>query len=103
MHALVVSKDDEWHGIMLSGVPQPAAPRPGASVRQAFHRYESLLIPNEVMIERVAAEHAAIAACLEAGDVVAAQRPSRPTGSTACVASWTTPRAPTSPPDRTVE
>ncbi|MET0726376.1 MAG: GntR family transcriptional regulator [Leifsonia sp.] len=73
VHALVVSKDDEWHGIMLSACPNQRLLDLATSVRQAFHRYESLLIPNEVMIERVAAEHAAIAACLEAGDVVAAQ------------------------------
>ena len=40
-----------------------------ASVRGAFHRYESLLVPNDVLIERVAAEHADIAEHLAAGDV----------------------------------
>ena len=68
-HSLVVTKDDEWHGIMLSACPNVRLLDVIASVRGAFHRYESLLVPNNVMVERVAAEHAAIAARLEAGDV----------------------------------
>ena len=68
-HALVVTKDDEWHGIMLSACPNLRLLDVIASVRGAFHRYESLLVPNDVMVERVAAEHAAIAERLEAGDV----------------------------------
>jgi len=39
------------------------------SVRGAFHRYESLLVPSNVMIERVAAEHAEIAGRLAVGDI----------------------------------
>ena len=42
-------------------------------MRALFHRYESLLVANEVMIERVAAEHLEIADRLVAGDVPAAQ------------------------------
>ena len=61
-HALVVTKDDEWHGIMLSACPNQRLLDVIASVRGVFHRYESLLVPNDVMIERVAAEHAEIAA-----------------------------------------
>lgn len=68
-HSLVVTKDDEWHGIMLSACPNLRLLDVIASVRGAFHRYESLLVPNDVMVERVAAEHAAIAERLEAGDV----------------------------------
>jgi DNA-binding GntR family transcriptional regulator len=68
-HALVVSKDDEWHGLMLSACPNLRLIDVIDSVRQAFHRYESLLVPNDVMIERVAAEHAAIARHLIDGDV----------------------------------
>ncbi|MFB6609766.1 GntR family transcriptional regulator [Agromyces sp. NPDC056379] len=71
-HALVVTKDDEWHGIMLSACPNLRLLDVIASVRGAFHRYESLLVPNDVMVERVAAEHAAIAERLEAGDVAGA-------------------------------
>ncbi|WP_022890715.1 GntR family transcriptional regulator [Agromyces italicus] len=72
-HALVVTKDDEWHGIMLSACPNRRLLDVIASLRGSFHRYESLLVPNDVMIERVAAEHAAIAEFLEAGDVPGAQ------------------------------
>lgn len=68
-HALVVSKDDEWHGIMLSACPNRRLLDVIASVRGAFHRYESLLVPNDVMVERVAAEHAEIARHLADGDV----------------------------------
>ena len=68
-HALVVTKDDEWHGIMLSACPNQRLLDVIASVRGAFHRYESLLVPNDVMVERVAAEHAEIAAHLADGDV----------------------------------
>jgi DNA-binding GntR family transcriptional regulator len=68
-HSLVVTKDDEWHGIMLSACPNQRLLDVIASVRGAFHRYESLLVPNDVMIERVAAEHADIAEHLAAGDV----------------------------------
>lgn len=79
-HALVVSKDDEWHDIMLSGCPNQRLVDLANSVRQAFHRYESLLVPDEVMIERVAAEHAVIAEHMTKGDVAAA--------SAALTANW---------------
>ncbi|GAA1818807.1 GntR family transcriptional regulator [Agromyces neolithicus] len=68
-HALVITKDDEWHSLMLSACPNRRLRDVIESVRGAFHRYESLLVPNDVMIERVAAEHAAIAERLAAGDV----------------------------------
>jgi DNA-binding GntR family transcriptional regulator len=72
-HALIVQKDDEWHGIMLSACPNQRLLDLATSVRQAFHRYESLLVPDEVMIERVAAEHAEIARHLADGDIAGAQ------------------------------
>ncbi|HET6671893.1 MAG TPA: GntR family transcriptional regulator [Agromyces sp.] len=68
-HALVISKDDEWHSIMLSACSNRRLLDVIASVRGAFHRYESLLVPNDVMVERVAAEHAEIAKHLAEGDV----------------------------------
>ncbi|MFC9917268.1 GntR family transcriptional regulator [Agromyces binzhouensis] len=71
-HALVVTKDDEWHAIMLSACPNRRLLDVIESTRGAFHRYESLLVPNDVMIERVAAEHAEIARHLADGDVAAA-------------------------------
>jgi DNA-binding GntR family transcriptional regulator len=71
-HALVVTKDDEWHSIMLSACPNRRLLEVIESTRGAFHRYESLLVPNDVMVERVAAEHAEIARHLAQGDVPAA-------------------------------
>ena len=68
-HALVIRKDDEWHGVMLSACPNTRLLELIASTRQAIHRYESLLVPGEAMVERVAAEHALIAERLIAGDV----------------------------------
>ncbi|GAA1525854.1 DNA-binding GntR family transcriptional regulator [Agromyces terreus] len=68
-HALVVTKDDEWHELMLSACPNRRLVDVIDSVRGTFHRYESLLVPNDVMVERVAAEHTAIARCLVEGDV----------------------------------
>lgn len=72
-HALVVSKDDEWHTLMLSACPNGRLLDLIEAVRGAFHRYESLLVPNDVMVQRVAAEHREIAARLIAGDVPAAE------------------------------
>lgn len=68
-HAFIVTKDDEWHGLMLSACPNQRLLDVIASVRGSFHRYESLLVPNDAMVERVAAEHAAVAARLVEGDV----------------------------------
>ncbi|MGN6220488.1 MAG: GntR family transcriptional regulator [Microbacterium sp.] len=68
-HALVITKDDEWHAVMLSGCTNRRLLALIESVRGAFHRYESMLVPSDVMIERVAAEHAEIARRLVDGDV----------------------------------
>lgn len=68
-HRLVISKDDEWHGVMLSRCPNSRLLDLIATTRQAVHRYESLLVPGETMVERVAAEHGLIAERLIAGDV----------------------------------
>ncbi|SDT28144.1 GntR family transcriptional regulator [Microterricola viridarii] len=72
VHALVASKDDEWHAVMLSGCPNGRLLHLIAGMRQAYHRYESLLVADEVMISRVAAEHSLIASHLVDGDVAAA-------------------------------
>jgi DNA-binding GntR family transcriptional regulator len=71
-HSLVISKDDEWHSIMLSACTNQRLLALIESVRGAFHRYESLLVPSDAVIERVAAEHAEIARNLVAGDIPAA-------------------------------
>lgn len=72
-HATIMARDDEWHSLMLSSCPNKRLLTLTGSVRQAFHRYESLLIPDEAMVERVAAEHAAIARHLAAGDIPGAK------------------------------
>jgi len=68
-HQLVITKDDEWHSVMLSACPNTRLLAVIESVRSSFHRYESLLVPEDVKVERVAAEHAEIARHLAAGDV----------------------------------
>lgn len=71
-HALVITKDDEWHALMLSACPNRRLLDLIESTRAALHRYESLLIPNDVMVERVAAEHLAIAERLIVEDLAGA-------------------------------
>lgn len=71
-HKLVISRDDEWHTLMLSACPNKRLLDVIESVRGSFHRYESLLVAEDVKVERVAAEHAAIARALADGDVPAA-------------------------------
>ena len=71
-HSLVISRDDEWHAVMLSVCPNRRLLDVIESVRGSFHRYESLLVAEDVKVERVAAEHAAIARALSEGDVPAA-------------------------------
>ncbi|MFJ4165391.1 GntR family transcriptional regulator [Microbacterium sp. NPDC089698] len=68
-HSLVMTKDDEWHTVMLSACPNRRLLDVIESVRGSFHRYEALLVAEDVKIDRVAAEHAAIARALAAGDV----------------------------------
>ena len=68
-HALVMRKDDEWHGVMLSACPNTRLLELIASTRQAIHRYESLLVPGEAMVDRVSTEHALIAERMIAGDL----------------------------------
>ncbi len=71
-HSLIISKDDEWHALMLSACPNRRLLDVIENVRSAFHRYESLLVAEEVKIERVAAEHREIAQKLIDGDIPAA-------------------------------
>jgi DNA-binding GntR family transcriptional regulator len=71
--SLISRRDDEWHELMISACPNSRLVDLIGSVRELFHRYESLLIADEVMVERVAAEHGDIARALTAGDIPAAQ------------------------------
>lgn len=68
-HQLVITKDDEWHGVMLSACPNARLLAVIDNVRSSFHRYESLLVPEDVKVERVAAEHVEIARHLADGDI----------------------------------
>lgn len=72
-HSMIMTRDDEWHGVMLSACPNERLLALISAVRQSFHRYESLLVPDEALVGRVAAEHAAIADRLVAGDIPGAQ------------------------------
>ncbi|OJX80307.1 MULTISPECIES: GntR family transcriptional regulator [unclassified Leifsonia] len=72
-HAVVNRKDDEWHNLMLSACTNRKLLEQIAQVRSAIHRYESLLVGGEVLVERSAAEHAIIAQHLVERDVPAAK------------------------------
>lgn len=72
-HAVVNRKDDEWHNLMLSACTNHKLLEQIAQVRSAIHRYESLLVGGEVLVERSAAEHAIIAQHLVERDVPAAK------------------------------
>jgi DNA-binding GntR family transcriptional regulator len=72
-HAIVMTKDDEWHTKMLGACPNQRLLAIINNTRLAFHRYESLLMADEAKFARVAAEHKAIAACLKKGDIPGAK------------------------------
>lgn len=72
-HALVNRRDDEWHNLMLSACPNRRLLDEIAGVRLAIHRYESLLVSDDAMVERSAIEHADIAQHLIGGDIAAAK------------------------------
>ena len=73
VHALVTRRDDEWHELMVSCCPNGRLLDLISGVRQAIHRYESLLVPDEVTIMRNASEHADIARHIVAGDIAHAK------------------------------
>lgn len=81
LHAVVSQRDDEWHGLMLSACPNDRLIEQISGVRLAIHRYESLLVSSEAMVERSSLEHAEIAKQLIAGDIPAAKK--------ALEANWT--------------
>lgn len=73
-HRTIMTRDDEWHGVMLSACPNRRLLSLIGAVRQSFHRYESLLVSDEAIVSRVAAEHGAIAQCLADGDLPGAKQ-----------------------------
>lgn len=80
-HALVNRRDDEWHELMLSACPNQRLLEYIGGVRLAIHRYESLLVSDDSMVERSSHEHTEIAQNLVAGDLPAAK--------VALAANWT--------------
>lgn len=74
VHALVTRRDDEWHELLVSSCPNGRLLDLISGVRQAIHRYESLLVPDEVTIARNASEHAEIAKHVVAGNIPLAQK-----------------------------
>ena len=78
--SLIVQRDDEWHNLMLSACPNSRLLELTENMRALIHRYESLIVSDEAMIERVAAEHTEIADCLARGDLEGAK--------TALKANW---------------
>jgi DNA-binding GntR family transcriptional regulator len=80
-HSLVNRRDDEWHGLMLSACPNERLLEYIGGVRLAIHRYESLLVSDDSMVERSSIEHAEIARHLVAGDI--------PAATAALAANWT--------------
>lgn len=71
--ALINAKDDEWHTLLTSGCPNVRLLDILQNTRQAFHRYEQLLVADHAMMPRVAAEHIAIAKAVCDGDISTAQ------------------------------
>ena len=72
--ALVTARDDEWHTLLTSGCGNGRLLALLQNTRQAFHRYEQLLIPDHAVISRVAAEHIEIARAMQRGDLAGATR-----------------------------
>ena len=72
VHGTVMSKDDEWHQLMISMCPNQFLRGDIEGMRVTFHRYESLLVPTTTSIKRVAAEHQSIAKHLVERDLDAA-------------------------------
>lgn len=72
-HSLVVQRDDEWHGVMLTGCSNSRLLDLIENMRAHIHRYESLLVSDKSMLERAAVEHLKIAECLMKDDLAGAQ------------------------------
>lgn len=69
----IMAKDDVWHHTMLEGTGNRRLRDMIENTRELLHRFESLLVPDEAMIDRVAAEHLRIAECLIEGRLADAQ------------------------------
>lgn len=61
--------DDEWHDLLLSGCPNERLLDLIASLKLTMHRYERVVVGDQDVLERSAAEHELIAERLLEGDV----------------------------------
>ena len=73
-YGLLNRRDDEWHNLMLSACANERLLDTISSVRLAMHRYESVLVTDDTMIDRSSEEHAAIAHALISGDIALAKK-----------------------------
>ncbi|MFC5184491.1 GntR family transcriptional regulator [Actinomadura harenae] len=64
--------DDAWHETLTSGCPNERLMDMIASLKLTMHRYERVVVGDQDVLERSAAEHERIAECLLGGDVESA-------------------------------
>jgi DNA-binding GntR family transcriptional regulator len=72
IHDKLMEIDQEWHELMISGCPNEFLVNEITSIREAFHKYESLLVSSSASVARVAEEHVKIAESLAKGDLAKA-------------------------------
>lgn len=68
-YGVVTRHDDEWHDLLLSGCPNERLMDLITTLKVALHRYESMTVRDEQMIERASSEHQLIAERVIAGDI----------------------------------
>lgn len=69
IHDKLMEIDQEWHELMISGCPNEFLINEVSSIREEFHKYESLLVPSSASVARVAEEHVKIAEALAKADL----------------------------------
>lgn len=70
----LTDNDDLWHEHLLSACSNKRLLEMLAVERQTFHRYESLMVHDDWLVNRVADEHIAIAQALAEGDLEQAKQ-----------------------------
>lgn len=68
VHSELITADDAWHAIFLDACPNRRLVDLITTQKTALHRYERLVVRDDVIVRRVAKEHLAIAECLLNGD-----------------------------------
>ncbi|MGW2546805.1 GntR family transcriptional regulator [Kitasatospora sp. NPDC001574] len=71
-HATVDRRDDEWHGLLLSGCPNERLLDLLARIKAGMRRYENLVVAEDQPVAREAEEHCEIARRLLDGDLTGA-------------------------------